>query len=322
MKYFLAPLADFTDAPFRLMCEKGGADKTYTEMVSASALYYGHAKSEILLEKLPEEQNVACQIFGSKEIEIAFAAKKVDSLGRFVELNLNAGCPMAKVTRSGSGAKLAEDPAKVHKLMKAMKENTSLPVSLKTRLGPRPDKVTVFELISAAESAGASSVVLHGRFTSQMHSGSVDFDLVSEAVSKSAIPIIGNGSVISRASVEEFRRTGVAGVMIGRAAMSRPSIFSELKNEAPMISGDSLDHCIEHLGHIIKFQKYLAGRYKFALSLDAYSSIKMHTHLFRYFNARPGAAQLRARLNKVRTLREILDEISRFRDVESLRCFQ
>jgi tRNA-dihydrouridine synthase B len=322
MKFFLAPLADFTDAPFRLLCEKGGADKTYTEMVSAAALYHGHEKSEILLEKLPGESNVGCQIFGANEHEVAFAAKKIDALNRFCELNLNAGCPMAKVTRSGSGAKLAEDPLKVYTLLKAMKENTSLDVTLKTRLGPRPDRTMVFELVSAAESAGATSVILHARFTSQMHSGPVHYDVLSEAVSKSSIPIIGNGSIISRKSVEEFRHTGVSGVMIGRAAMSRPFIFSELKNIKTTLSEDSADNCIEHFSHIIEFQKHLARKYQFAPSLDAYSSIKMHTHLFRYFNGRPGSAALRARLNRVRSFREILDEISVFKEVENLRCFQ
>ena len=312
MKFLLAPLADFTDAPFRLMCELGGADGTYTEMVSAAALYHGHAKTDILLETLPQEKSVACQIFGAKEEEVALAVAKIDALGRFAEINLNAGCPMNKVTRSGSGAKLVEDPAKIYSLLRAMKENTSAKITLKTRLGPNPDRINAFEIISAAESAGASEVAFHARFTSQMHGGPLHLDILAEAVERSKLPIIGNGSISDLKTLRAFEKTGVKGVMIGRAAMSKPWIFSELKKTPSLLPADGAECCRLHLEKIAEHQRNLAAKYRFALSLDAYSSVKMHTHLFRYFNGRPGSASLRARLNKVRTLTDIDREISMF----------
>ena len=311
MKFYLAPLAGFTDAPFRLMCRKGGADLTYTEMVSAAGLAHGSSPTRHLMELLPGEGPVACQIFGSKETDIAFAAREVPLT--FVELNLNAGCPMTKVTREGAGAKLCDDPDRIYRLLKAIKENTPLPVTLKTRLGPHPEKVRVFEILDAVASAGAKGIILHARFTSQMHGGEVHLDLLSEAVERSKIPVTGNGSIVDLKTLKAIEKTGVDAVMIGRAALSDPGIFNRLKNSSAACDADEkLIWCKRHLDAIISFREMLAERYPndHIPKIDSYASVKMHTHLFRYFSGRPGAAALRARLNNVRTLDEITDIIA------------
>lgn len=311
MKFYLAPLAGFTDAPFRKLCFEGGADLTYTEMVSAAGLAHGSRPTRHLMEKLEGEGPVACQLFGSNERDLAFAAREVPE--GFVELNLNAGCPMTKVTREGAGAKLIEDPEKVYRLLKAMKENTSMPVSLKTRLGPRPDKPRIFELLNAAESAGVSSLIVHARFTSQMHGGATDLELLREVVEKAKVPIVGNGSVVDARTASEMAKTGVAAIMVGRAALNDPAIFSRLKNEESelLFELDAKDICRRHLRYLLEFREKLVDKYPLdhIPSVDGYASVKMHTHLFRYFNGRPGAAALRAKLNLVRTLREIYDII-------------
>lgn len=311
MKFILAPLAGFTDAPFRKLCAEGGADLAFTEMVSAAGLAHGSSPTRHLMEKLENEGPVACQIFGAKETDVAFAAKKVPEV--FTEVNLNAGCPMTKVTREGAGAKLIDDPEKVHLLLKAMKENTSMPVTLKTRLGPHPQKIKIFELLDAAEKSGASAIYVHARFTSQMHGGPTDLELLSEVVEKSSIPVFGNGSVVDARSALEMAKTGVKGILIGRAALSDPGIFSRLKGKkSPFLSClSSAELCKRHLDYILEFREILAKKYPFdhIPSVDGFASVKMHTHLFRYFNGRPGAAALRAKLNLVRTLAEINDII-------------
>lgn len=306
MKLVLAPLAGFTDAPFRLMCREGGADLAYSEMVSAAGLAHGSSPTRHLMEILPGEGPVACQIFGSKESDIAFAAKTVPT--HFTELNLNAGCPMTKVTREGAGAKLADDPPRVYRLIKAMTENTPLPVTLKTRLGPHPGRTRVFELIDAAASAGAKGVILHARYTSQMHGGEVHLETLAEAVSRSPVPVTGNGSVVDAKTLAAMEKTGVAAVMIGRAALADPGIFARLKGESDIFSTRSkTDWCRRHLEAILSFRAALASKFPNdrVPGEDAFASVKMHTHLFRYFSSRPGAAALRARLNTVRTLAEI-----------------
>ena len=340
MKYVLAPLAGFTDAPFRRMCHEGGADLAYTEMVSAAGLAHGSSPTRHLLETMPGEGPVACQIFGANESDISYATDfitqtlKHSNTQTIVELNLNAGCPMAKVTREGAGAKLVEDPAKIHRLLKAMVGNTSLPVTLKTRLGPHPQRTNIFEILDAAEQAGAKGIIVHARYTSQMHGGPTHLDLLKEVVGRASIPVTGNGSVTDAASVAAMAKTGVDAIMIGRAALANPYIFNEVKVKGegeqwnlstfsagrPEQEGNILcspspstftfsqvDAFRQHLAYLLEFRDQLAAHFPHdhIPSADGFASVKMHVHLFRYFNGRPGAAELRKRLNTVRTLAEI-----------------
>lgn len=308
MKLVLAPLAGFTDAPFRRMCFEGGADLTYTEMVSAAGLAHGSSPTRHLMEVMPGEGPVGCQIFGAKESDVAFAAREVPA-ERFTELNLNAGCPMTKVTREGAGAKLVESPGKIYRLLKAMVENTALPVTLKTRIGPNPAWTNIFEILDAAEQAGAAGIAVHARYTSQMHGGAVHLDVLAETVRRAKIPVTGNGSVTDAAGLAAMAATGVEAVMIGRAALANPDVFKVLKG------GVSDGVFIErHLGYIIDFRQQLEKAFPgdHIPSLDGFASVKMHTHLFRYFNGRPGAAALRAKLNSVRTFAQIYDIISNY----------
>ena len=319
MKYVLAPLAGFTDAPFRRMCFEGGADLAYTEMVSAAGLAHGSSPTRHLLETMPGEGPVACQIFGANESDIAYATDFIEKTNlhcstspsdfdsfKFTELNLNAGCPMTKVTREGAGAKLVEDPEKIHRLLKAMVGNTSLPVTLKTRLGPHPQRTNVLEILDAVESAGAKGIIVHARYTSQMHGGPTHLDVLSDVVKHAKIPVTGNGSVTDAKSAAAMAATGVSAIMIGRTALSNPGIFNSLKQ-----SNNPNDRTIEqfrkHLGYLLQFRNQLAAHFPqdHIPSADGFASVKMHVHLFRYFNGRPGAAELRKRLNTVRTLAEI-----------------
>ena len=305
MKYVLAPLADYTDAPFRLMCFRGGADAAYTEMVSAAALVHAHSATRRLLETMPGEGPVGCQLFGADPGELAEAARIVESTGRFTEINLNAGCPMQRITRSGAGAKLMESPERIYLLLKAAADAVRLPVTLKTRLGPNPRRTVVFELVDAAERAGAAGITLHARYASEMHSGPLHLDLLADAVARAKIPVTGNGSVTDLKSAGLMAQTGVKSIMVGRAALAKPWIFSLLKGE--QVQADPVLACREHLGLILDFHAQLARNLPDSRlpSLDAFAAIKMHTHLFRYFSGRPGAAALRARLSSIRTLAEI-----------------
>ena len=313
MRLSLAPLAGFTDAPFRRLCFEGGADLCYTEMVSAAGLAHGSSPTLHLLETMPGEGKVAVQLFGAKPDEMAVAAKIVaahQGVVPFVELNLNAGCPMTKVTRCGAGAKLVEDPGLVYELLAALKENSLLPVSLKTRLGPRPGDEKIFALLDAAERAGCAKLIVHARFTSQLHGGEVGLELLEEVKHRARIEVIGNGSVTNTASLSRMALTGVDGVMVGRAALPDPGVFARLKDGA----APAADYVRRHLAYLLEFRELLAQKYPrdHIPGPDAYASVKMHTHLFRYFSGRPGAAQLRHRLNSIRTLAEIEAVIAGF----------
>jgi len=320
MKYVLAPIAGFTNAAFRLMASRGGADLTYTEMVSAAGLAHGSSPTRHLLEVLPGEGPVACQLFGAKPDELAFAAREVSATGRFVELNLNAGCPVPRIVREGAGSALVKDPVRVHDLLVAMVGATNLPVTLKTRPGPRPDKVLMFELLDAAETAGAKGITLHARFTSQNHGGAVHLDLLAELVQKARIPVTGNGGVKDLETARAMAETGVAAIMVGRAALPNPYIFSTLNPPSPRLRRTSPQSAFaeatadksstlfrEHLEALKALHAQIVAHFPQDRlpTLDAWVAGAVRTHLFRYFAGRPGVGELRRRLATIRTLREI-----------------
>ena len=153
---------------------------------------------------------------------------------------------------------------------------------------------------------------MHARFTSQMHGGALDLELLSEVVARSPLPVTGNGSIRTSKDLDAMVATGVKSVMIGRGALSDPGIFAVLKGrENPWSRYDAVR---SHLKYILEFRALLLKKFPgdHIRSADAFASVKMHTHLFRYFNALPGAAKLRAKLNTIRTLREIETTIAEF----------
>lgn len=302
----LAPIAGFTNAAFRLVAAEGGADLAYTEMVSAAGLAHGSSPTRHLLEVLPGEGRVACQLFGAKPDELASSVREVSALGRFCEINLNAGCPVPRIVREGAGSALVRRPELVHELLAAMVAETDLPVTLKTRPGPRPDRVLMLELLDAAESAGAKGIVLHARFTSQNHGGDVHLDLLAELVGRAHIPVGGNGGVRDAETLAAMAETGVNSIMIGRAALSDPFIFSALKcGDCARPDAGSLFR--RHVDALVALYRQTAAHFPSDRlpSLDAWVCGAVRTHLFRYFSGVPGAAEFRRTLATVRRADEI-----------------
>lgn len=315
MKFVLAPLADYTDAPFRLLCRECGADLAYTEMVSAAALAHGHSPTRQLMETMDGEGSAVCQLFGSSEGDLAVAAREAEGRG-FAALDLNAGCPMPNVTRCGAGSKLMESPKLIGRLIRAMRDNTDLPVTLKTRLGPRPDWTNVFEIVGEAAEAGAAAVAVHARYTSQKHGGETRLDVLADVVRQSPVPVTGNGGVRTAADAKAMAATGVEAIMIGRGALGNPGIFTEMKGGVPP---PRLSLFERHLGYLLAFREQLVRKFSgdHVPSVDGYASVKMHTHLFRYFSGLPGAAALRARLNSIRTLAGIREAINQLPTIDN-----
>ena len=308
MKLVLAPIAGFTNAAFRLMAARGGADLTYTEMVSAAGLAHASNPTRHLMEVLPGEGPVACQLFGSKPDELAFSAREAAAPGRFVEINLNAGCPVPRIVKEGSGSALVKNPQLVHDLIAAMvAESNGVPVTLKTRPGPRPDNVLMLELLDAAETAGAKGIALHARFTSQNHGGEVHLDLLSELVRKAKIPVTGNGGIVDSETLRAMADTGVSAIMIGRGALSDPYVFAKLKgSDFEPLPPERLFR--ENLDALIALHRQIAERFPADRlpTLDFWTTGAVRTHLFRYFAGRPGAGEFRRRLMSLRTLDEVL----------------
>lgn len=228
--WLLAPMAGFTDAVMRTLCQEQGASLTYTEMVSAKGLYYGGKRSKTAeLTYIPEGAGpTAIQIFGSEPEVMAFAARQLDSLKNEI-LDINMGCPVPKVVRNGDGSALMQDPSLVYDIVKAVCEATDKPVTIKTRKGFTDDKPLAVEVSLAAEEAGASAVCIHGRTRSQYYSGKVDRSIIRDVKEALHIPVIASGDVTDADSgMSMLEETGCDLVMIGRGALGDPWIFRDL----------------------------------------------------------------------------------------------
>jgi nifR3 family TIM-barrel protein len=240
---FLAPMAGFTDAAMRRVCHQHGAGLTYTEMVNATGILRDSGKTWQLLETLPGEGPVVAHLYGSEPQVLADAAARVAATGRFVAIDLNAGCPMRKITTNGSGAALMKDPDRIAGIVAAMGSATDLPITVKTRIGRHPDRVLGMEILRAVEAAGGAAITFHGRFASQEHSGDVRLDLLAELKRASRIPVIGNGGIRTAADARQmFRETGVDAVMVARGALGNPWIFSDLSASLALAPSGPFSH--------------------------------------------------------------------------------
>ena len=302
---FLAPMAEFTTPPMRVLCEDCGAVRTYTEMVNAEGICRNSPKTLSLLETFPEERNIWAHLYGPEPDRLAEAAKRVEDLGRFQGIDLNAGCPVPRITAQGTGSALLKDLPRLGKILEAVVRAVRLPVTFKTRLGPHPGAPVWREVIHIARESGVAAVTLHARFTSQGHAGTVHLDLLRQAVETAGdLPVFGNGSVVDRPSAEAMAATGVRALLIARAALENPYVFRFSK-------GNPCDLAERHLDLELRYRA-LAQTFS-RLTPEEATVLTFRKHLFRYFKGLPGANALRGRLMDLHTIADLRAAIASFR---------
>ncbi|NPB06649.1 MAG: tRNA-dihydrouridine synthase family protein [Aquificae bacterium] len=231
-------MASYTHSAFRRLCRRLGADRTYTELVSARGIIERGIPTRYAYFT-DEERPLHFQLFGSKPEELARAAVIVAEQLRPDWIDLNLGCSVPKVLRNEAGAYLIKDPKRAGEVVRAMVEALKpygIPVSVKTRLGFEKDRAE--EIVYEVEKAGASLVALHARLAVQGFRGKADWSRIAAVKREATVPIIGNGDVKSFKDAERmFEETGCDAVMIGRAALSNPWIFKEFKEKRPAYAG-------------------------------------------------------------------------------------
>ena len=227
----LAPLAGYTDLPFRSVVKKFGVDITVSEMISSHALVYANKKTLKMVEKSPIESPYAVQIAGSKPEVVRAAVEILNAQEGIDIIDLNCGCPAPKVANHGNGSGLLKDLSLLVRIANLIKQTSTKPyLSLKLRLGF--DKKIPLEIAAALNDCDVDYVVIHGRTRSHMYNGEADWTLIGEvkANPRISIPIIGNGDITSPEKLAEYyQRYGVDGIMVGRAAIGAPWIFREMK---------------------------------------------------------------------------------------------
>ena len=222
----LAPMAGVTDAAFRRLCFEHGAALACTEMVSARALVYKDKKTESLLYCPAEDRPIAAQIFGHEPEVMAEAAPMALALSGADILDINMGCPVGKVVKSGDGSSLMRDPALAGRIIEAVAKAVDAPVTVKFRKGWDGGNVNAVEFARVCEASGAAAIAVHGRTRAQMYAGKADWDIIREVKKAVSIPVFANGDVFSGADAAHILRyTGCDGAMIGRGSFGDPWLF-------------------------------------------------------------------------------------------------
>lgn len=252
----LAPMEDVTDAAFRGICKRFGADLVFTEFIASEGLIRDVKKSTEKLLFSEEERPVGIQIFGSNEVSLCKAAETAAQANPDI-IDLNWGCPVKKVVRKMCGSGMLQDIQKLVALTKAVVNCVNIPVTVKTRLGWDELNKPIVTLAEQLQDVGIAALTVHGRTRSQLYSGNSDWTLIGKIKEnpRMKIPIFGNGDIVDAISAKEKRdRYGVDGIMIGRASMGNPFIFREIKTyfkegillPPPTIS-ERVEICKEHL---------------------------------------------------------------------------
>ena len=232
---FLAPVAGYSDAAFRSVCVDQGAALCFTEMVSAEALTRGHPKTKELLGRAENERRYAVQLFGSKPGVLAAAATQALAWSPAV-IDLNCGCPVPKIVRSGAGSALLRRPELIRDIVRAIVAALAeagadrLPVTVKIRSGWDSDGLNYLETAQAAVEGGALAITLHARTRAQGYGGRADWSQIAQLVRALPVPVFGSGDVFTAEdALRMLAQTGCAAVMIARGAMGNPFIFREIR---------------------------------------------------------------------------------------------
>ncbi len=224
----LAPMAGVTDWAYRTISAELGAALTVTEMVSSRALMYGDKKSAALLRK-NEGSVVGAQIFGNDPEIMALGAKLALEISGCDFIDINMGCPMAKIVGNGDGSALMKNVDLAARIVEATVKAVAVPVTVKCRLGWDKGNINVLELAKAVQDAGAAAIAIHGRTKTMLYSGVADWDTIARVKEQLHIPVIANGDIMSgQAAVQCLKRSHADGLMVGRAAFGDPWIFQEI----------------------------------------------------------------------------------------------
>ena len=299
----LAPMAGVSDRAYRELCVRFGAAYCVSEMVSSKALSFNSKKSEELMEISDLERPCGIQIFGDDPKCMADAAKHaLENKPDIIDINM--GCPAPKISSNGSGSALMKNPRLCGEIVKAVTAVTDIPVTVKIRKGWDDDSVNAVEVAKICESAGAAAITVHGRTRQQYYKPPVDYDIIKAVRESVGVPVIANGDIDSAERAKEVMDiTGCDLVMIGRATLGNPWIFSQinayLENSNVKIHTPDLEErlgvMIEHIGKMVEYKG------------EHMAMLQARKLVVGYFKGMKGAAALRNEAGKIKTLDDLYE---------------
>lgn len=299
----LAPMAGVSDRAYRELCVRFGAAYCVSEMVSSKALSFNSKKSEELMEISDLERPCGIQIFGDDPKCMADAAKHaLENKPDIIDINM--GCPAPKISSNGSGSALMKNPRLCGEIVKAVTAVTDIPVTVKIRKGWDDDSVNAVEVAKICESAGAAAITVHGRTRQQYYKPPVDYDIIKAVRESVSVPVIANGDIDSVERAKEVMDiTGCDLVMIGRATLGNPWIFSQinafLENPNVKIHTPDLEErlgvMIEHIGKMVEYKG------------EHMAMLQARKLVVGYFKGMKGAAALRNEAGKIKTLDDLYE---------------
>ena len=299
----LAPMAGVSDRAYRELCVRFGAAYCVSEMVSSKALSFNSKKSEELMEISDLERPCGIQIFGDDPKCMADAAKHaLENKPDIIDINM--GCPAPKISSNGSGSALMKNPRLCGEIVKAVTAVTDIPVTVKIRKGWDDDSVNAVEVAKICESAGAAAITVHGRTRQQYYKPPVDYDIIKAVRESVSVPVIANGDIDSAERAKEVMDiTGCDLVMVGRATLGNPWIFSQinayLENPNVKIHTPDLEErlgvMIEHIGKMVEYKG------------EHMAMLQARKLVVGYFKGMKGAAALRNEAGKIKTLEDLYE---------------
>jgi tRNA-dihydrouridine synthase B len=304
-----APLAGITNLPFRMIARQFGCELCFTEMISANGLIRESAKTVEYLKTCQEDKPLGVQIFGADPAIMAEAAQFVAGYSPDL-IDINMGCPVRKVVKTGSGAMLLKDPILSGRVIAAVVKAVSLPVTVKIRTGWSCSSINAVEMARIAEDSGAAAVIIHGRTADQGFSGHADWRMIAQVKRAVSIPVIGNGDIRQPQDAIRMRQeTGCDAVMVGRGALGNPWIFQGIHQLFTGIPGNCRPTITERHEIIIKHWEMETQIYG-----DRVANRTFRKHLLWYTKGLAGSGRFREMVGKMTDSKAWLTELDRYFD--------